>query len=256
MSDYKEVSPSKIKSKMSSSLVLKLNAGVLWRLIVGFFSINMLLVFISFFLIFWKVEQGIYTIINIPGVIPNNGQYIDYPLEQYEIRDIKEFSASKNFLFFNTIQKKFPLKIENAKRNIIIDSFKKDQIIREMKTLEKLDLVKYRIEINRKGSFYQITYSIGSELRLFLLLFLLILAYELLIIIGNLKKGARRIGKTLKPLSDLAETAKSLHAEVAAAGLRSEGRYIKDLAGVISSIDANKLDSQISVDSSQNELKD
>ena len=52
-----------------------------------------------------------------------------------------------------------------------------------------------------------------------------------MIIIGNLKKGARRIRKTLKPLSDLAETAKSLHAEVASMGLKSEERYIKDLAG-------------------------
>lgn len=38
-------------------------------------------------------------------------------------------------------------------------------------------------------------------------------------------------------------------------GLKSEGRYIDDLAGAISSIDADKLDSHISIDSSQNELK-
>jgi len=256
MSDYKEASPAKIKSKISSSLVLKLNAGMLWRLISGFFSINVLIIFISFFIISWKVEQGIHTLISIPGLIPNNGQHIDYNIDHYEIHKIKEFSSSKGFSLFDTAQKMFPLKIKNAKRNIKIDSSKKDPIKNEMKTLEKLDLIKYSIETNINGSFYEITCSLGPELRLFLLLFLIISSYELLIIIGNLKKGARRIRNTLKPLSDLAETAKSLHAEVSAAGLRSEGRYIQDLAGVISGIDANKLDSRIAVDSSQNELKD
>ncbi len=39
-------------------------------------------------------------------------------------------------------------------------------------------------------------------------------------------------------------------------GSKANGAYIKDLAGAISNIDANKLDSRISIDSSQNELKD
>lgn len=49
------------------------------------------------------------------------------------------------------------------------------------------------------------------------------------------------------------ERAKSLNREVSSLG---QGAYIKDLAGAISEIDANKLDSRISVDSSQSELKD
>lgn len=49
------------------------------------------------------------------------------------------------------------------------------------------------------------------------------------------------------------ERAKSLNREVSS--LR-QGAYIKDLTGAISEIDANKLDSRISVDSSQSELKD
>ena len=36
---------------------------------------------------------------------------------------------------------------------------------------------------------------------------------------------------------------------------KSQDKYLKDLAGAISSIDANRLDEQISVDSSQEELK-
>lgn len=64
------------------------------------------------------------------------------------------------------------------------------------------------------------------------------------------------IKKTLKPLADLTEVTKSLNAEVSSMASKADGTYIKDLAGVISNIDANRLDSRISVDSSQNELKD
>lgn len=73
---------------------------------------------------------------------------------------------------------------------------------------------------------------------------------------GNIGKGSRMIRKTLKPLADLTEAAKSLNAEVSFMGSKADGTHIKDLAGVISSIDVNKLDRHISVDSSQNELKD
>lgn len=231
--------------------MLKLNIGMLGRLIAGFFSINVLLFIIGFFIIFWKADEGMNTITSTLRLVSNNGQQIHFNINNYQIHKIEGLSSSDGFTFPDLIQKKLPLKTKNTKRNIKIDPSKK-----EMKVLEKLDLVKYSIKTDINGASYQITYSIGSELRLFLLLFLIILISELLTIIGNLKKGANSIRTTLRPLSDLAETAKNLHAEVSSVGLRSEGRYIKDLAGAISSIDANKLDSHISVDSSQNELKD
>lgn len=250
MSNNKTVNSTKIQSKIQSSLVLKLNAGMIWRLISGFISINILIVFLGFFLIFWKVEEGSNIIINTPGLVPNNGQQIYLNITNYQIYELEELSSIKDFRLPKSIQKFLPLKIKNAKRNIKID-----KSIKEMKALEKLDLVKYNIEINRNGRYYQVIYSLGSELRLFLLLFSIILIYEMLIIISNLQKGARRIRKNLKPLSELAETARTLNEEVSSMGLKSEVRYIDDLAGVISSIDADKLDSRISIDSSQNELK-
>jgi len=65
-------------------------------------------------------------------------------------------------------------------------------------------------------------------------------------------KGAKR-AIDIPREEELSERAKSLNREVSS--LR-QGAYIKDLTGAISEIDANKLDSRISVDSSQSELKD
>lgn len=230
--------------------MLKLNAGMLWRLISGFLIINVLIIVISIFIIFWTAEEGAHTIISTIGLDSNNEQ-LQHPIHKYEILEIEEFSSSEGFAITHLIGKHLPLKAKNTKRSITIQTSTE-----KMKAREKLDLVEYNIKTNLDDQSYQIIYSLGRELRLFFLLFLIILIGELLIVIGNLRKGAKSIRKTLKPLSDLAETAKNLHAEVSSMGLNTEGRYIKDLAGVIGGIDANKLDSHISVDSSQNELKD
>ncbi len=251
MSNRKEENSSKIKSKIRSSLVLRLNAGMLWRLFTGFFAINILIILISIFVIFWKVEECAHTIISTSKEISNNGEQIYYNINNYQILKKEELSSSKGILLPSFIQDNLPLKAKNTKRNIIIEKSRKN-----MKTLERLDLVKYDIETNVNGIAYQIIYSLGTELRLFFLLFLIILISELSIMIGNLRKGAKSIRKTLKPLADLAETAKNLNAKVSSKGIETEERLIEDLAGVISSIDANKLDSRISVDSSQNELKE
>ncbi len=251
MSNNKDVNTNKIKSKIGSSLVLKLNAGMIWRLISGFFIINILIILISIFVIFWKVEEGANTVISPSLLEYNDGQWINYNIGNYKILEIEEVSSKKSLILPDFIQERLPLKTKNTKRNIEIGKFEKGIKIRQ-----QLNLVKYNIITNVNGNSYQIIYSLGSELRLFLLLFLIILICELVIVIGNLSKGARSIRKTLKPLSDLAETAKNLNAEVASMGFNAEGRSIEDLAGVISGIDVNKLDSRISIDSSQNELKD
>lgn len=251
MNDNKTVNSTKKRSKIRSSLVLKLNVAMLWRLISGFFSINILIVLFSVFLIFWKVEEGAHIVINTPRLVFDNEQQMYLNINNYQIINIKELSSLEGVEIPDSIQKIFPLKIKNAKRSIEIEKPEKT-----MKALNTFDLLKYNIIMDLNGISYQIIYSLGSELRLLLLLFSIVLIFEFIIIIRNLQIGAKNIRKTLKPLSDLADTARSLNTEVLSMGLKSEGKYIEDIAGVISSIDANKLDSRISVDSSQNELKD
>lgn len=251
MSDNKTVTSTKKRSKINSSLVLKLNVAMLWRLICSFAFVNILIILLSSFLIFWKVEEGINIIINTSIIAFDSGQHNYSSISNYQISKTEGLSSSKGFIFPKIIEKILPLKNNDFRRSITIDKPKKD-----IKLLNNFDLVRYSININLNEGYYQIIYPLGSELKLLLLLFSIVLVFELLTIIRNLQKGVKNIRKALKPLSDLADTARSLNAEVLSTGLKSEGKYIKDIAGVISSIDANKLDSRISVDSSQNELKD
>lgn len=251
MNETKNVESSKIANRMRSSLVFKLNMGMLLRLFSGFMAMNILILFLGLFTIAWKVEEGAQGIISTLELSTNNSQIINQSIGNYKIlisdKPLKGFTLPNSIQ--NKLQKDFK-KIPNTKRNIKIT--KTDL---KLKLSDKLDLIEYNIIFTINETNYRIAYSLGKDLRLFLTIFIIILAFELLIAIGSIGKGAKSIREILKPLSELAETAKNLNAEVSTAGAGINDKNIKNLAGVISSIDANKLDRRISVDSSQNELK-
>ena len=245
----KNVNSTKITNKIRSSLVIKLNVKMAGRLFLGFLKINILIFLLSFFVILWKTEEGAQDIIEIIKQSPEKLESIDYERKNYEVLITEE--PTKGITLPLKIQKNLPVKFHNAKRNITISERGK-----HIKLLEKIYSLKYIIGFSIDGLSYEIIYSLGSDLKLFLSLFFIILIFEILILIGNMYKGSKIIRKTLKPLSDLTKTAKTLNAEVSSIGSKANGAYIKDLAGAISNIDANKLDSRVSIDSSQNELKD
>ncbi|MBZ2173988.1 HAMP domain-containing protein [Schnuerera sp. xch1] len=249
MNNKKNTPSNNITKKIGSSLVIKLNVRMMGRLFSGFLSINILIILMSFFIIFWQAEEDAQNIIEIMKQSPKNFQTIYYPDRNYQILTLEE--PSKGIILPNNIQKRLPIEIDDVKRNVVVS-----QPDEGIGLLEKIDLIRYTIEFSLDDSTYQIIYDVGHDLKLFLYLFFIILMFELLILIGNIKKGLKLIRKTLKPLSDLTETAKNLNAEVSSIGSKSDDAYIKDLAGAISSIDAKKLDKRISVDSSQNELKE
>jgi signal transduction histidine kinase len=121
---------------------------------------------------------------------------------------------------------------------------------------DRISSLKYAIDFSYGDTNYRIVYSIGQDIRILTYVLFGLLSFEMLLLIGNANKGFHVIKKTLKPLEDLTEKAKIINAEVSSMGSKAYDKYIKDLAGAISSIDANKLDKRITVDSSQNELKE
>ncbi|MCF6466219.1 sensor histidine kinase [Clostridium sp. Cult2] len=238
-----------ITTKIRSSLVIKLNLGMMGRLLSGFLAVNVLIILMSFFVILWKSEEGIQDIIEIIKQSPDNIESIYYRKGKYKILVGEE--PGKGVKLPKDIQNRLPVEINDAKR-----SFKISETHKGMRLLDKVYSIKYIVGFPLDNSYYQIIYLLGSDLKLFLYLFSLTLIFELLILIGSIDKGSKAIRKTLQPIAELAETAKSLNAEVSSIGSKTNGTYIKDLAGVISNIDANRLDSHISIDSSQDELKD
>ncbi len=233
--------------KTRTSLVLKLNFQMIGRLISGFLAINILIVLMAFFVVMWKSEEGA---INVVGTIKEMPSNINNSIAGTKYEVIIDNKTSKGIKLPESIQKRFPIETTNAKRSIRLPEKQKG-----MSFLEKICGISYIVELSIHDSYYRIIYPLGWDLKPLFTLFLILLAFELFFILGNLRKGYKNIRKTLKPISELTRTAQNINAAASAAAVGSQSQ-LKDLAGIISGIDANKLDSQISVDSSQDELKD
>lgn len=232
--------------KTRRSLVLKLNFQMIGRLISGFLAMNILIVLMAFFVIMWKSEEEAHGIINAIKIEPDN---IRSSISNTKHEVIIDNKMSKGIKLPDALQKRLPVDTINAKRSIRLPEKQKG-----VKFLERIYGINYVVELSMHDSYYRIVYPLGSELKVFFPLLFILLIFELFFILGSLRKGYNSIRKTLKPISELAETARNINA--AASSARGSQSQLKDLAGIISSIDANKLDSQISIDSSQDELKD
>lgn len=246
MNNTQNTHSTNVPYKIRSSLVIKLNLRMLGRVLSGFLAVNILILLMGGFIILWKSEEGAKYLtqgLDLPGGSPSS-TYHNYRI----FTSGKPISGIK---LPQSVQESLPLKISDANRNIIISEIHRNAGLRN-----RIDSIKYVISFSSNDVFYEIVYALGSDLWLFLSLFSILLIFEALIIIGNIGKGSRMIKKTLKPLSDLSEIAKSLNAEVSTINPRLDRTHIKDLTGVISSIDANKLDRRITMDSSQDELED
>lgn len=247
MNNKKNRPSNNLTNRIRSSLVIKLNVRMMGRLLVSFLKMNILIIVFSLFAFIWKAESGAQDIVKTI----ENSSYISQPIFYNTDYRITNSHSNKGIILPSNIQKYMPLEVENTRRNISI--FTSDE---KIGLVQRIEQIRYIMEFTLKGSDYQIIYYLGSDLKLLLYLLIIILSFEMLTLIGNIGKGSRMIRRTLKPLSDLTETAKSLNAEVSSMGSKLDDAYIKNLAGEISSIDANKLDKRITIDSSQNELKE
>lgn len=238
-----------IKTKIRSSLVLKLNMRMVGRMLSGFLMINLIIVLMSFFVVVRNTERGMEGVLDMIQIsTPGMELAVEYP-GNYRVSRREE--PLKGFVVHKSIQGLLTSELTDGPRMVGLAPGYEDENL-----IGRLEFLKYSATIESEGRQYHISYGIGNDLRLLLNLFLILLAFEVLILIHQLVRGSFVIRNTLRPLYELAEAARSLNQEVSGMGTKLDDRQLKNLAGVISSIDANKLDEGISIDSSQEELKD
>ena len=229
-------------------MALKLNVKMLISLFSAFMAINILLLLISFGIIIWQAEIGAVDILNndeLQEIAAGGGEVFGYQIELID-------SEIDFFVMPGFIQSRFPVTGYSNGRSIDASSLRGP--ISGL-PVEQIESIRYQIAIPAEIGYQLVSYSIGNDIKLLLYLILILLTGQLLYILGRIRKNNRMIRETLRPLSDMAEKAKKLQAEIADLNSSTPDDKIKDLAGAISSIDAEKLDYQISVDGSQDELK-
>ncbi|MDX9917604.1 MAG: ATP-binding protein [Gudongella sp.] len=248
MKKTEESQPKNFSGRFRTSLITKLNFKMLGRLISGFFALNIVMLAIAIFLIFWKTEEGALLVVETAEPHLATIQDENYSIGNYIITKNKYYEGYNLPSFIQSLIK---LKYQEGARRMQLGSS-----ANETSVFEKICTAKYSINFVIDEENYGLSYDLGKDLRLIIYLIVIVLVFEFLIAILNIQKGYRIIRKTLKPLTELSETAKALNVKVRSQGTTVSDSDIKDLAGAISNIDAQKLDSGIDLDSSQEELKD
>jgi len=115
---------------------------------------------------------------------------------------------------------------------------------------EQLDGINYNVTTDYNGRSYLISIRLQETLQIFVGVFALLLMLELFILFGSLVSGARTIRKALRPIEEFAKTAHNLNT-----GGVFTPEQLEVLAGKLDDINAQRLDTRIPVDDTQNELK-
>ncbi len=243
-----QISGASFTDKIRSSLVLKLNFRMLGALLAAFFAINVLISILFFGMSVWRAESGAQSLINTFGIPDTPYESRAFEAGGYRIGQLEE--PGRGIMLPEFMQEWMPLHSDASRR------ISGPNVSQQLSLQERTEMTDYIVNTTVNGQTVNITYSLGPEIRQLFFLLLVLILFEIIYMVGSIGKNMKAIRGTLKPLSEMAETARSLNEELSSISSGTDGAGIKNLAGAISTIDAKQLDKRISVDSSQNELKD
>ncbi len=241
--------PPIIAEKIRSSLVLKLNLRMAGTLIRAFFILNSLFIILYFASILWKAEIGAQGLIDRYDGIPDLSITEQLSGEPYQVRIIRK--ASSGLYVDENLQERLPLKSTEA-----IRGFSGPDISPDITINRRLERVGYVMTIPRGDVFYQITYPLAEDIKFLPILLIVVFGFEFLYLMFALGRNRYGIRRTLKPLADLAEMARSLQEGLNSGGTVPKAENLRQLTGVINNIDTKEIDKGISIEQTQNELKD
>ncbi|NLN41867.1 MAG: sensor histidine kinase, partial [Clostridiales bacterium] len=78
---------SNITTKIRSSLVLKLNTRMVLRLLSAFLAINVLIIIMGTFVIFWNAEEGVKAVIDMVELTPLDSKLINRNIGKYIVSE-------------------------------------------------------------------------------------------------------------------------------------------------------------------------
>lgn len=237
-----------LADRIRSSLVLKLNIRILGQLVSAFMLANILLSVLFIGIILWKAESGVEDLINAYELQRDINQNEPLVIGSYEV--VATEKLGEGVRLPDIFQRWLPLRMPGVRRSFVIPHSSQESLV------QRIEQTEYHIFLTSNGVAYHVIYALGEDIRIYFFLLLVVLGVQVIYLISSIGKNTQAIRRILKPLSDMAEMARSLHEGMTSMGTKASGSGIKDLAGAISTIDANQLDRRISADDAQDELKE
>ncbi|MBW7572160.1 sensor histidine kinase [Caproiciproducens faecalis] len=237
---------SRLGDKFKFSIVLKLNARLFLRTFSLFLTLNIVLFILCATGLAVRSEQAA---VHTAEILSKSGlpsQLEQTWLEETGIRISDRLEEPKGIRFGvpGFLQERFPKLTASGVRSIV---FPETPGLPFGKYLEGIT---YKVTADIHGKTYLISVTNAVSIRIMESAFWVLLGLELLLLLGGLSRGARVIRQTLRPIEELAQTAKNLNT-----GEALTPEQLETLAGKLDGINAAKLDTRISVGETQNELK-
>ncbi|WP_312694219.1 sensor histidine kinase [Caproiciproducens sp.] len=234
----------RLGNKFRFSIVLKLNAKLFLRIFSVFLTLDIILCLLCAAGVSIRAEQAAGSAADIlsKSGLPSQADKDWLALTGCSV-ELKEGKPnSLRFTIPGFLQSRFSKLTAKGARSITFP---------DTKDLGKyLEGAVYHVPADISGRPYLISVTNASSIRLLEYGFIVLTVLELLLLLGGISSGARTIRRTLQPIEELAETAKTLNA-----GSALTPEQLEALAGKLDGINAARLDTRISMDETQNELK-
>lgn len=233
------------------SLVVKMNSRLLWRLFTLFLGLDILIILLFTFFIVYKAEEnfaGIYQTYASEVTAQDSRNEPDEALADPEPNIPENINLPPNY---------------SIKEGAAPEGWKIHQSLYRIGDNILPESPRYLTPARNTAGIYQaitgltysvyndgiiLEYNIGSDFRILAFLFAIILIVEGICFLGRISSNTKLIQESLKPIYEIEQATRSLRNATTPAELAA-------LAGRINKIEAQNLNSRISVDSAQDELK-
>lgn len=244
MNNKPEGNPDTKAKKVNASIVFRLNSRFLLRLLAIFLLLDLFLFSAFGVLTIIDLEKNL---ISVVDVIKKDNH--DNP-EEYKYLETIGITVSqiqaepkgfklplKTFFGFSTM--------DEGERSLKLPESDGENLFKRLNGLV------YRYQFSQGGLTYSVETLIGDEVLMIKKILLVAVIVELLLLFSALRSNARMIRTTLRPIEVLTEAAQSFN-------MRSSGfsaQKMEDLTDTLDTISADRLDTRISLDSTESELK-
>lgn len=230
--------------KTGSSIVYRLNARLFFRMFGIFLALDIFICVIAFIGV---VSYSEHTASKAAALLSETGfsEQSNEWTELSGLRVVKLKAEPKGFFLPKPFSFILPDNTAHGRRSIVLAGAYSPSF------LLKMDALTYKIELPIGNEDYSISIALRSFSVIFRRTFLILIIIELLYLFKGLFSVSRIIRRTLRPISELAETAQTLNRGVGA----FTPREMEALAGKLEGINAARLDTRIPLDETQDELK-
>jgi Signal transduction histidine kinase len=245
MNNGQQDSPaSRIGNKIRFSIVLKFNLKLFLRLFSTFLGLDIILIILCTAGLATRAEQ---IAAGTAAAVQETGTPAQYDAKLLKAAGCEVTTAAEKPAGFGIpdfLQSRAPKETSQGIRRIDFPTEK------GLTFWNYLEGACYRVAVERGGSYTVFSVQNGAVIRLFLIAFAVLLIWELISLLSGIGWSSRTIRGTLRPIEELSETAQALNSS---ASFTPE--ELEALAGKLDGINATRLDTRISVNGTQTELK-